>query len=77
MMVTDMASDALVDSIITERIRKLDQNPVDIQHDLPFLVADTRRIFQQHERWLQCLPNIAPFYGQLRAPSQLPLRSNN
>ncbi|RAQ60817.1 hypothetical protein AFCA_002622 [Aspergillus flavus] len=63
MMVTDMASDALVDSIITERIRKLDQNPVDIQHDLPFLVADTRRIFQQHERWLQCLPNIAPFYA--------------
>ncbi|KAE8160228.1 pyridoxal-dependent decarboxylase [Aspergillus tamarii] len=62
-MMADMASDALIDSIITERIRKLNQNSVDIQHDLPFLVADTRRIYQQHERWLRYLPNIAPFYA--------------
>ena len=72
-MMADMASDALIDSIITERIRKLNQNSVDIQHDLPFLVADTRRIYQQHERWLRYLPNIAPFYGQLWTPSSLTL----
>ncbi|KAB8261625.1 pyridoxal-dependent decarboxylase [Aspergillus pseudonomiae] len=63
MTVKDMPSDALIDSIIKERIRKLNQNSIDIEHDMPFLVADTRRIFRQHERWLQCLPNIAPFYA--------------
>ncbi|OGM49478.1 ornithine decarboxylase [Aspergillus bombycis] len=63
MTVTDMPSDALIDSIIKERIRKLNQNSIDMEHDLPFLVADTRKIFRQHERWLQCLPNIAPFYA--------------
>ncbi|KAE8380439.1 pyridoxal-dependent decarboxylase [Aspergillus bertholletiae] len=63
MAVTNMPSDTLIDSIITERIRKLNQNSGDVEHDLPFLVADTRHIFQQHERWLRCLPNITPFYA--------------
>ncbi|KAE8390320.1 pyridoxal-dependent decarboxylase [Aspergillus alliaceus] len=63
MFVTDIGSDSLIDSLISDRIRELNKNPADIRHDLPFLVADTSRIFEQHQRWLRCLPNVTPFYA--------------
>lgn len=54
-----------VDSIIHQRIQELDQISDDIRHDLPFVVADVNQLLKQHQRWLQCIPNIVPFYGKL------------
>lgn len=28
-----------------------------------FFVADLGQVYRQHQRWLQCMPNIEPFYG--------------
>lgn len=28
-----------------------------------FFVADLGQVYRQHQRWLQCMPDIEPFYG--------------
>ncbi|KAE8352568.1 pyridoxal-dependent decarboxylase [Aspergillus coremiiformis] len=58
-----IATDTLTDNLIGDRIRDLNKNPLDIQHDQPFLIANTSRLLEQHQRWLQGLPNITPFYA--------------
>lgn len=67
MFLTNTPSDALIDSLLADRIQHLNNNPHDVEHDFPFLVADTSRVFEQHQHWLRCLGTIKPFYGQSAA----------
>lgn len=30
-----------------------------------FFVADLSYVYKQHERWMQCLPGVEPFYGKI------------
>lgn len=64
MFLSNMPSDTVIDSLLADRIQRLNNNPRGVEHDLPFLVADTGRVFEQHQRWLRCLGTIKPFYGQ-------------
>lgn len=63
MFLTNTPSDALIDSLLADRIQHLNNNPHDVEHDFPFLVADTSRVFEQHQHWLRCLGTIKPFYA--------------
>ncbi|KAL4897534.1 pyridoxal-dependent decarboxylase [Aspergillus ambiguus] len=55
--------DQLVENIISRRICDLDQNSDDIRHDLPFVVADTKNVYEIYQRWVRCLPNVLPHYA--------------
>lgn len=34
-----------------------------INAEKAFFVADLGQVYRQHQRWLQCMPDIEPFYG--------------
>ncbi|THC96590.1 hypothetical protein EYZ11_003930 [Aspergillus tanneri] len=60
-----LSSDEVIDHLIRKHISTLAQAPYISQSDLPFFVADTNRIVEQHRRWTHTMPDIQPFYGQL------------
>ena len=41
--------------------RKAAENKIDAEK--AFFVADLGQVYHQHQRWLQCMPDIEPFYG--------------
>lgn len=64
MAAADLLSDRHVDDLIRRRIAELDETPFAPQADLPFIVADWTKTLRQHQRWIQLLPQIQPFYGE-------------
>ncbi len=57
-------SDRHVDDLIRRRIAELEETPFAPQADLPFIVADWSKTLRQHQRWMDLLPQIQPFYGE-------------
>lgn len=53
-----------IDDAIHARLNFFSKTPCGRENDVPFFVADTKKIVQQHQRWRNALPNIHPFYGQ-------------
>ena len=41
--------------------RKASENRINAEK--AFFVADLGQVYRQHQRWLQCMPDIEPFYG--------------
>lgn len=66
----ELSSDRLVDNLIRSRIAELEESSFAPQADLPFIVADSRKTLRQHQRWMQFLPQIQPFYGEVYQPSR-------
>ena len=57
-------SDRHVDDLIRRKIAELDETPFAPQADLPFIVADWTKTLRQHQRWINHLPQIQPFYSE-------------
>ncbi|KAJ5435620.1 Mitochondrial 2-oxoadipate and 2-oxoglutarate transporter [Penicillium cf. griseofulvum] len=53
----------LIDDAIHARLHFFSKTPCGRENDVPFFVADTKKIVQQHQRWRNALPNIHPFYA--------------
>lgn len=54
----------VIDEAIQARLQLFSETPCGRESDVPFFVADTQKIVQQHQRWRNTLPDIHPFYGQ-------------
>lgn len=62
---TPSIDEKVIDDAIQARLQLFSKTPYDRENDVPFFVADMKKIVQQHQRWRSALPNIHPFYGQL------------
>ena len=58
------SNDQVIDDLIHARLQNFRKTPYGRENDLPFFVADTTKVIEQHQRWTRALPNIHPFYGQ-------------
>lgn len=54
----------VIDDLIHSRLQLFRKTPYGRGNDIPFFIADTSKVFQQHRRWKQALPYVHPFYGE-------------
>ncbi|CAG7920127.1 unnamed protein product [Penicillium olsonii] len=52
-----------IDNAIHLHLQSFQKTPCGRENDLPFFVADTEKVAQQHRRWEHALPNVHPFYA--------------
>lgn len=63
MALNTLTPDQLVQLVAQSRISLLDDPPAWMGSEEPFYVADIGQVYRQHQRWLQNLLGVRPFYG--------------
>jgi ornithine decarboxylase len=60
---TGLASKALVQRVLKERIAQVDTDTCEPGEEDAFYVADLGEVYRQHLRWKMNLARVKPFYG--------------
>lgn len=63
MAVNTLTPDQLAQLVAQSRITLLDDPLAWVGSEEPFYIADIGQVYRQHQRWVQNLPGVRPFYG--------------